>query len=336
MKTPLKNHSVKHQNAVFSRSSLVAIALILGLAALLWLRRLTGPLWVAEGRLQAWQVLFLSIVLQALPFLVLGSIISGLLAAFLPTGWAQRWFNTRPLWGVPIAAASGFALPACECASVPVASSLMRKGASPAAALTFLLAAPAVNPVVIVSTAVAFRNYPIMVWARLGASFTAAVLIGWIWWWKGRNYPPKPSSSACELHQHEGGWTEFRQTFGHDFLQAGGFLVFGAAAAAALKVFIPRSLYLELSNWPILMILVMALLAVGLSLCSEADAFVAAAFTQVSPTAQLVFLTVGPMVDIKLIALQVGSFGARFAVRFMSLTFLVSTLVAALFGFICF
>ncbi len=62
-------------------------------------------------------------------------------------------------------------------------------------------------------------------------------------------------------------------------------------------------------------------MAVALCVCSEADAFVAATFTQFSPTARLAFMVVGPVVDLKLIALQSGTFGGRFARRFAPLTF---------------
>ena len=81
---------------------------------------------------------------------------------------------------VPVASAAGVVLPGCECASVPVAGALVGRGVTPAAALAFLLSAPAVNPVVLASTAVAFAGQPAMVVARLTASLATSVLMGWL------------------------------------------------------------------------------------------------------------------------------------------------------------
>jgi uncharacterized membrane protein YraQ (UPF0718 family) len=83
---------------------------------------------------------------------------------------------------------------------------------------------------------------------------------------------------------------------------------------------------------PVLSVLALAVLAVLLSICSEADAFVASSLTQFSLTARLVFLVVGPMVDLKLFAMQVGAFGRRFAVRFAPATFAVAVVVSAAVG----
>jgi uncharacterized membrane protein YraQ (UPF0718 family) len=82
----------------------------------------------------------------------------------------------------------------------------------------------------------------------------------------------------------------------------------------------------------VLSVIALALLAVVLSLCSEGDAFVAASLTQFSLTARLAFLVVGPMVDAKLFAMQAGTFGRRFAVRFAPATFVIATLSAVAVG----
>ncbi|MEU5381622.1 permease, partial [Streptomyces sp. NPDC005968] len=125
---------------------------------------------------------------------------------------------------------------------------------------------------------------------------------------------------------------EFRLGFQHDFLHAGGFLVLGAMAAATFNVAVPRSVLDVFSGSPWLSVLFMAGLAVLLAVCSEADAFVAASLTGFSPLARLVFMVVGPMVDLKLIALQAGTFGRAFAVRFSAATMVVAVLCSALIG----
>jgi uncharacterized protein len=108
--------------------------------------------------------------------------------------------------------------------------------------------------------------------------------------------------------------------------------VVGAAAAATLQVLVPRSLVLAVADHHVLSVLALGGLAVGLAICSEADAFVAASLREFSLTARLVFLVVGPAVDVKLIAMQSGMFGRRFAARFAPLTFAVAVVCAVLVG----
>lgn len=287
-----------------------------------------------RGAAATWATLLMGIVVQALPFLVLGVVVSGAIAAFVPKDVLSRITPSSPLLAVPTAGVAGMVLPGCECASVPVAQSLLRRGLPQAAALAFLLAAPAVNPVVLVATAIAFPNNPVMVWARLVASLAAVVAVGWLWIAVGKPEWMKPQGGHD--HQHRSKAETFRSTAMHDLLQAGGFLVIGAAAAAAIKVFMPLSFLGILLDNPWLAIIAMAALAVLLSLCSEADAFVVASLSTLSPTAQLTFLVVGPMVDIKLFAMQSGAFGPKFATRFMPLTLVCCTAAAALIGWLFF
>jgi hypothetical protein len=114
--------------------------------------------------------------------------------------------------------------------------------------------------------------------------------------------------------------------------EAGGFLVVGAAAAATMNVAVPPDLLQSIAGVPVLSVIMLVGLAVVLSICSEADAFVASSFTGFSPTAQLAFMIVGPAVDLKLIALQSGTFGRAFASRFAPLTFVVATVAGFTLG----
>lgn len=290
--------------------------------------------WI-QGLFQtpAWQTgatVFVSIVVQALPFLGLGVLLSATIAAYVPPSFFAKALPARPALAVPVAGAAGVVLPGCECASVPVAGGLMARGVAPAAALAFLLSSPAINPVVIVSTFVAFPNEPLMAVARFGASLVVAVVMGWAWLRFGRGeWLRIPSRSHLEGATR--GET-FRRTASHDFLHAGGFLVVGALAAAVLNVLVPTEWLDSLAARPLLSVVALAALAVVLCVCSEADAFVAASLTQFSLTARLAFLVVGPMVDLKLFALQAGLFGRRFAVRFAPTTFVVAVVVSSLVG----
>jgi uncharacterized membrane protein YraQ (UPF0718 family) len=285
---------------------------------------------LASPAAQSWMTVFVAVVVQALPFLVLGVLLSAAIAVFVPPSFFARALPRRPALAVPVAGAAGAVLPGCECASVPVAGALVRRGVAPAAALAFLLSAPAVNPVVLTATAVAFPDRPGMVLARFVASLLTACAMGWLWQCLGRadrlRPPSRPSYGA------RGGGPAFWGSVRHDVTHAGGFLVVGATAAATLKALVPARWLSAAADHPVLSVLVLAALAVVLSICSEADAFVAASLTQFSPTARLAFLVVGPMVDLKLFALQAGTFGRAFALRFAPATLALAVLFSALTG----
>ncbi|GAB3989715.1 permease [Actinoallomurus acanthiterrae] len=278
-----------------------------------------------------WATVFVAITVQALPFLVLGVAVSATIAAFVPPGVIARLLPKRPALAVPAAAVAGAALPGCECGSVPVAARLVSIGVTPAAAFAFLLSAPAINPVVLVSTAVAFPGRPAMVVARFVASLAASVVMGLLWIALGRDDLIAPRRTR---HGEEDGprLGVFLATAQHDFLQAGGFLVIGAGTAATLQTLVPRNVIDSVAGTGPLSLLVLGVLAVVVALCSEADAFVAAGLKQFSLTARLAFLVVGPMVDVKLFALQAGTFGTRFAWRFSLATFAVAVTCAGLVG----
>jgi uncharacterized protein len=313
------------------RSPEAGLALVTALvvAAVLLRPALTGLL--KHPAAANWATIFVAITIQAMPFLVLGVAVSAAIAAFVPPGAIARMLPRRPVLAVPAAAAAGAALPGCECGSVPVAARLLSIGVTPAAAFAFLLSAPAINPVVLVSTAVAFPGRPMMVLARLLASLAASVAMGLLWIALGHDDLLKTRHAPAA---EDGGRrsARFLATAQHDFLQAGGFLVIGAAAAATLQTLVPRDLVDGIARPGPVSLLVLGVLAVLVSLCSEADAFVAAGLKQFSLTARLAFLVVGPMVDVKLFALQAGTFGPRFAWRFSLTTFVVAVVSAGLVG----
>ena len=274
---------------------------------------------------------FCGVFVQAVPFLALGVVISGLVAAFVPPARLARWLPRRTSVAIVAAGIGGAALPGCECGSVPIGRRLFGDGAAGAAALTFMLAAPAINPVVLVATAVAFPGQPAMVAARCAASLLTAIIMGALWarWgkleWVTRRLPKSHAKGDSR-------WVVFTEAARHDFLQAAAYLVLGAAAAAALRVLLPAWVFEHLAGQLALGILVMALLAVVLALCSEADAFVAASLTMLPLLPRLVFLVVGPAVDVKLFAMQAGVFGRAFAIRFAPATFVVAVTVSTAVG----
>ncbi|MGI5215306.1 permease [Plantactinospora sp. CA-290183] len=281
---------------------------------------------ISTPRLQTWTTVFVSVMVQAVPFLVFGVLLSAVIAVFVPRSFWARALPRHPALAVPVASAAGVVLPGCECGSVPIAGSLIRRGVTPAAALAFLLAAPAINPIVLASTAVAFPDNPEMVVGRAVASLIVAMIMGWLWLRLGRadwiRLPRRPELD--DLSKGRAFWAAVR----HDVVHAGGFLVLGAMAAACINVLIPERWLQTLADNPVLSVLALAVLAVLLSICSEADAFVAASLSQFSLSSRLAFLVVGPMVDLKLISMQTGVFGRRFAARFAPTTFVVAVGVA--------
>ncbi|MFD8235265.1 permease [Streptomyces sp. NPDC059696] len=280
--------------------------------------------------MQSWMTVFVAVMVQALPFLVLGVLLSAAIAVFVPPSFFARALPKHPALAVPVAGVAGAVLPGCECASVPVAGALVRRGVTPAAALAFLLSAPAINPIVLTATAVAFPGNPEMVLARFVASLLVACAMGWLWHRLGRTDWLRPPARAS--YEGQGKGAAFAHSVRHDVTHAGGYLVIGAMAAATLKAVVPADWLGLAAGHPVLSVLSLAVLAVLLSLCSEADAFVAASLTQFSLTARLTFLVVGPMIDLKLFAMQAGTFGRAFALRFAPATFALAVVGAALTG----
>jgi uncharacterized membrane protein YraQ (UPF0718 family) len=300
--------------------SVEALALLLVLVVVF-----QGPVskLLSHAALATWTTVFIAVVTQAMPFLVFGVVLSAVIAVFVPPSFFARVLPSKPVLAVPVATSAGVVLPGCECASVPVAGALVRRGVTPAAAFAFLLASPAVNPIVLVSTAVAFPGQPRVVIARALASLVVACLMGWLWQAFGKgSWLRMPSRAHLDGMEK---WPAFWASVRHDVLHAGGFLVIGAASAAVIGVVVPKSWLAHLAADPVIAIVVLGLLAVLLSICSEADAFVAASLTQFSMTARLAF-------DLKLFAMQAGIFGRGFALRFAPATFVLAVAVSAVVG----
>lgn len=317
-------------DGVRSRRADTGVAIIAGVVVLAAVGRPLLTDLVGRPAIANFATVFVAIVLQAVPFLALGVTVSAAIGTFVPAGFLPRALPDNPALAVPVAAVAGAALPGCECGSVPIARRLVDRGAPAAAALSFLLSAPAINPVVLVATAVAFPGRPEIVVARFVAGLLAASAVGWVWARFGRDGWLR---SGRRTHVHAGTRTStFLQIAQHDFLNAGGFLVVGAATAALLQTVVPRRVLDSVAGHGVLAVCALAALAVIMAICSEADAFIAASLKQFSPTAQLAFMVVGPMVDVKLVALQAGTFSRAFAVRFAPLTLIVATSAAAVVG----
>jgi uncharacterized protein len=316
-----------------SITSLEVLCVVLVLA-------LVGQQWLADRldvpAIQTGATIFVAVCVQALPFLVVGVLISGAIAAFVSADLLRKLLPKKALFAVPVAGVAGVALPNCECAAVPVARRLIQQEVPASVAVTFLLAAPAVNPIVLVATAVAFPGEPRMVLARFLGSMATAVAMGWIWARFGKMewFAERALRRLPEHADNRNRWAVFFETARQDLVDAGGFLVIGGLTAAVLNVVVPRSWINTLGEQVLLGIFVMAVLAVVLALCSEADAFVVASLSAMPLLPRLVFLVVGPAIDIKLFALQAGTLGRKFAVRFAPMTFAVAILCSVVVGIV--
>lgn len=320
------------QRRVGTRAALIAAGVVLLCAVAV---RLADPQRVEWVR--TYLVIFGSLLVQALPFVMLGALAAALVEVFVPIGTLERLGRLPRSLQLPTAALAGLAFPICECGSVPVARRLAQRGLMPSAAVTFMLAAPVINPVVIASTFIAYRGRS-TTWTMVGGRFLlgmlVAIAVGWVVGSRTTDELLKPNPE--ETHEHlthlarpEARWRRFFVHLGNDFLFMGRYLILGATIAAAIQTFLPASVLTSVADVPVVSIVVMMVLAAALSLCSESDAFVAASFVQFGPSAQLAFLVSGPMVDAKLVTLYAGTFRRGF-VRALVVGVFAATLVGTL------
>jgi uncharacterized protein len=290
---------------------------------------------------------FSGIVMEALPFMLLGSLAGGLIEVYVSRDALIAKLPRKPWQTVFAAAALGFACPVCECAVVPVAKRLLGKGLPVPAVIAFLLGAPLVNPIVGLSTAVAYSFNGSVVLLRLVSGYFIAVSAGLI---MGHFYPGKSALVAdrteTHCHDHSCGcshgdayhlkshhsWRGLMNAFHHasgDFIEVGQFLVIGAFIAALFQTVISRQSLANITSSPISAIILMMLLAVALNICSEADAFVAASFNFILPfSAQFAFMLLGPMLDIKLLLMYTGVFHRK-AIGLLSACVFLMVFIAA-------
>jgi uncharacterized membrane protein YraQ (UPF0718 family) len=311
---------------------------IAAVAVLLWAASglpAPAPLAALNARLQGLVTIFLGIFIEALPFLLAGVIASSAIHLFVSPERVRRLSPRSPVRAALLGALLGLAFPVCECGSVPTARRLLAKGAPLPLGIAFVLAAPAVNPVVIISTWVAFSDRPAIVAGRIGLSMLIAAAVGLALGIHSRPHellaPPDPSLDKHDHHDLVGGGrlTALLEHASGEFFEMARYLVIGGLIAATLQTVVPRSALLALGQGPVVSALALMLLAVVLSICSTVDAFVALAFANsFLPGALLAFLVFGPMVDIKSV-LMFGTTFRRGTVVLMTLLTFQMTLLAA-------
>lgn len=271
------------------------------------------------------QYAFLSILLEGMPFLLGGAILSGILEEFLPQSLMTRMLPKNPRTAILVSGLLGVIFPVCECGIVPVVRRLLRKGLPVSCGITYMLAAPIVNPLVILSTLAAFRGQGAveMTLLRFGMGLSVAILAGWIVSFAAPFSILRPGLLGSEgEHEHSYAYspgspldrlTNVATVASRDFLDVAVYFVIGAGAAALFGTAVNQEIILPLAANPPLAIASLMGLASVLSVCSTTDAFIAATLTTFPMAAKLAFLVFGPMLDFKLLFL----YGAAFARRFI-------------------
>lgn len=295
------------------------------------------------SRLNLFATVFLGIFIEAMPYLLFGTLISGLVEVFLDRELMARFISKRPVPAAITGALMGLVFPVCECGVIPLTRRLFHKGLPLPAGIAFLLAAPVFNPIVIFSTSAAF-GWGAMLWWRVGLTLLIAVLVGLIFSVeKNPSDVLRPGSMSMEEHEHT--HADEPLSFGDklqrallicadEFFEMGRYLVIGAMLAAGLQTFIPQTSLLAIGSGPILSVLVMLALAVILSICSTVDAFVALGFVGTFSFGSLLsFLVFGPMVDIKSTLMYLQVFRRKPVAYLILIPFLMSLLAGITFNY---
>jgi uncharacterized membrane protein YraQ (UPF0718 family) len=285
---------------------------------------------------------FLGIFIDASPFLLLGSVASGLIEVFISRSIVARFVPRNPALGAVAGTLLGFVFPVCECGVVPVTRRLYAKGLPVSVGVAFLLASPVMNPIVFASTWIAFGPGPLLV-GRYVITAVVALAIGLIFALciDSRQlvrpgllpaFAPPPSvldqdaarpkrSLRQKLHASLDLATD-------ELFDMGRYLVAGSLLAAAMQTLVSQDALTALGSGPVISVLVMQLLAFVLSVCSTVDAFLALAFAPTFTTgAVLTFLTFGPMVDIKSTLMFTGVFRPKTVIYLVLLPLLMTAAI---------
>ena len=294
----------------------------------LWLISDKSSVWFSETAtmLQDFLTITLSIIIEALPFLILGIIISALIRRFLSTAKLAKILPNNPFLRRFILSISGLALPVCECGNMPVARSLLAQGLKPADVVSLLFAAPILNPITIIATMTAFSFQPYMIWWRIIFALIIVQLTAFAVSFLKEDKVIRPAfKEYCRAHKHNHGFKEILSSSRNEFWQLFTMLSIGAVIAAATQVFIPRTIINTIGNDIILSVVAMIVLSFVVSICSSIDAFFALAYARSFTTGSILsFLLAGPMIDIKLIMLMRTTFSWRFIAAVMLIIFTLS------------
>lgn len=280
-----------------------------------------------------WVSTFLSIIVEALPFILIGSIISAIIQLFVKEETIEKFLPRNKILSIILAGFMGLFIPLCECAIVPIGRSLIKKGVSIGTTTTFMLSVPIINPIVLLSTYYAFSNNLNVVFLRSFGGVFIAIVIGLIMEMitkntqviKGDNDYFDSCYCGCEsFYIRPSFFTNLKNLIDHtskEFLDISRYFILGAFLASIVSVSM-SSLTINFENiMPSIGILIMMILTFLLSLCSEADAFIAQGFLSTFGTSGVTaFLILGPMLDLKNVILLLGAFKKKYVLYLAILT----------------
>ncbi len=288
-------------------------------------------------QVQDFITLSLGVIIEALPFVMLGLFFSIIVRLWLPHDWLLKYLPKQPFLRRALISLLGVFMPVCECGNVPLARGLLAKGLTPAESLTFLLAAPILNPVTIITTQQAFSDDNTVLIARILGGFLIANLIGWIYSSTRQDAMLRPEFIAIckEKKDNSNRLVDALHFFKHETRSMMPALVIGAMVAGLIQVVVPRETILLLGNSPAWSVLVMAVLAFVVSICSSVDAFFALAFRGSFTSGSLVsFLTFGPMIDVKMLSLMRTTYRRNILLQVSVLVFLMSMLIGLVVNYV--
>ncbi len=282
---------------------------------------------------------FLGIFIEAVPFLLLGTITSGLIEAFVRTEDIVRHLPANRFVSTFAGVFMGMIFPVCECGVVPVTRRLFTKGLPMSVGVEFLLAAPVMNPIVFASTFIAFGWGPVLI-GRFAITLVVALLIGLIFALTAR--PGEvllPESMMCDVTEGiqpprrglREGLNVALNVASSEFFEMGRFLIIGCLMAAGMQTLVPQTILLSLGSGALVSVLLMQTLAFILSVCSTVDSFLALAFTNTFTLGSILsFLSFGPMVDVKSTMMFMGVFRRRVVLYLILLPFVMNLFIGVL------
>ncbi|WP_338448413.1 permease [Niallia oryzisoli] len=316
-------------------TSIIAIGIVIYFMTISQLAGKELSIHLPDSFLQL-NTIFLSILIEAIPFVLIGVLIAGFIQIFVTEDHIRRLIPKNRFLAVIMSCVVGAVFPACECGIVPIVRRLISKGVPIHAGIGFLLTGPLINPIVIFSTYMAFGNDSKMAGLRMGVGFVAAFIITLIisYLFKSNQLKHAVSdftSSIDNTKKKESFIQRVEEMMKHsidEFLDMGKYLILGAFIAAFVQTYVSAKSLLLFGEGVVGSTTVMMGLAYFLSLCSEADAFIGASFRNLFPTSSiLAFLIFGPMIDLKNTIMLLSVFRAKFV---FILLFLITMIV-----FIC-
>jgi uncharacterized membrane protein YraQ (UPF0718 family) len=288
------------------------------------------------SQIQDWISIFLGILVEATPFLLLGVAISALMHVFVSEDRLLRLVPKNPVLSLIPALGVGMLMPVCECGNVAVTRRFLAKGVPVSTCIAFMLGSPILNPVALFATATAFRYEPSMVWLRAGLAFFVAASVGLIIGQSahGERLLATRLAAAADHHHHVhddhtagpagrafARLSRASNQAGAEFISMMQVLVIGASVAAATQVLIPRSAITGLGAGILFSIVAMMSLAFVLSICSTVDAFFALSYSNIFSTpALLAFLVFGPMISLKSVGMYLTALRPRVVVTLVTVT----------------